>query len=162
MESGKGNARRLCGRGLEALTTKGKETFSASVGACISAVIDEQEIQRSNNRTDHDRLAIVSLEASKRSLKQAIKRATKDEREARKTYRLDDKVSHVDQSLNLGQSLNAEEPQGPKVFAHEISKKDNICVDLGISCYKKEFYSRGGGARIVPYLGRPPRISPMT
>lgn len=136
LESGKGNSRQLCGRGLEAVTTKGKEMFSASVDACRSAVIDEQEIQRSNDRTDHDQLAIVSQEASKHSIEQAVKLAMEDYNEARKVYKL--KVE-----------------QDPIV-----SKKDGMQLDrwaLSSFSKNKDYYSRGarGAGRIVPYLGHP-------
>jgi len=84
--------RRLCSPGLEGYTAEDMESQFAAIEACIHAVMDEQDIQWSNDHDDYDRLAEISQEFSMWSKIEAIERGMRDEKVARKIHWLDQQM----------------------------------------------------------------------
>jgi hypothetical protein len=71
-------------RGLEDWTRLGGKQATEQIHACIDAVMDEQVFQWRKDTHDAERIAQTSRSKTKKSVKQAIKRAKHDEKEAKK------------------------------------------------------------------------------
>lgn len=73
-------------RGLEYRTQRGAWARHENKRAAYGAVLDEQDIQWSKNKDDHDRLATVYSEHTAKTAKAAYLVALKDARAARDVY----------------------------------------------------------------------------
>ena len=161
-----GDSRPSCIRGLEGLTAQGREAMEAAIYACIDSVIDEQEIQWADDCDDYDRLALISQEVSQQSIAEAIERAIKDEKVARKIYRQDEqmlsppprpvrKVSRVDLGSLFQETLDESETwmveeEDPQALTeeHGLAKKSTMDVDL-VTC-SISARDNGGHGHMVP------------
>jgi hypothetical protein len=71
-------------RGLEGWTRDGGKQATEQIHACIDAVMDEQVFQWRKNSNDAELIDQTSRSKTKKCVKQAIKRAKHDEKEAKK------------------------------------------------------------------------------
>ena len=135
-------------RGLEGMTTKGREYLEATILACIDAVMDEQEVQWDRDDDDYERLAKVSQDVSAHSKNVAIERDITDEKEARKIYRQDKQnlspptmpVRKESSDFDLCFEDETASTLDATNFTKECSRRDSTHVDLDICCKTRVFY----------------------
>jgi hypothetical protein len=84
MESGQKCKTGTSYRGLEGWTRLGGTRATEQIHACIDAVMDEQVFQWRKDTNDAERIAQASISKTKKIVKEAIKRAKHDEKEAKK------------------------------------------------------------------------------
>lgn len=96
MESGQKCRKGTSYRGLEGWTRVGGKQSNDQIHACIDAVMDEQEFQWRKDCLDAQRISNASRTKSKKSTKQAIKRAKHDEKVAKKDAKSMDEEGNDD------------------------------------------------------------------
>lgn len=124
MEAGMRPKKNTSYRGLENFHTCNTEEFQRTIGACIDAVMDEQDRQWKEGNCIHwDPFREASLEASKHSASLAYRMAVYDEREARKAYIA---MARECQQLKDDASVSTEMTDTSKsTLVHDIKSKHN-------------------------------------
>ncbi|CAJ1930833.1 unnamed protein product [Cylindrotheca closterium] len=127
-EAGKRCKRGMTYRGLDAWTDKGHDKFEATVSKLLSAVMDEQDAQWTENYDDPERLAMASESVSKENVEQALQYAVEDELEAQEAYKsgLKDEagIDEIEDSTRTMSTLMVRKKQSRRRRSSALHKKE--------------------------------------
>ena len=143
MESGKRPKQNTSYRGLENFHKSNAGDFERTIGACVDAVMDEQDRQWAEGKRIYwDLLREASLEVSKHSASLAYRMAAYDEGEARKAYiamaRAARKAKEAEKAKDDASVSTEMTDTSKSTLVHDIKNKHNKTIATHASSKESE------------------------